>query len=145
VSLVFTNGPATSTGRPISPSPPPSCEPTATGVQYHQHACMLHIHQVPWLQPSPDDVDPMRSKMEIATRKASLPVSVSSRPSPPFRTQPSSYPPENKQAENSKHPPYPSSPLARLRRLRAIVTLFYFCTHVRTRWLFAWSLLPGPL
>jgi hypothetical protein len=142
---VFTNGPAASIDRLISPSPPPPCKPTATGVQYHRRTCMLHIHQVLWLQLSLDDVDPKRSKMEIATQKAPLPVSASSRSSPPFRTQPSSYPPKNRQAENSKHPPYPSSPLARLRRLGAIVTLFYFCTHVCTQWLFARSLLPGPL
>jgi hypothetical protein len=43
-------------------------------------------------------------------QKASLPVSVSSGPSSPFQTQPSCHSPENKQAENSKHPPYPSSP-----------------------------------
>ncbi|KAH9996620.1 hypothetical protein BJV77DRAFT_987930 [Russula vinacea] len=63
------------------------------------------------LSPVPDDVDPKRSKVEISARKVSPPANTSSRPSPnPFRTQPSSRSPENRQGENSKHPSYPSSP-----------------------------------
>jgi glucose repression mediator protein len=112
----FTNGPTTSNMGRISPSPsmrsshrgsisstrsraspPPSSVGTTTAKRP--------------LSPVPDDIDPKRTKVDIPPHRVSPPATASSRPSPvPFRTQPSSHSPENRQTEKSKHPSYPSSP-----------------------------------
>ena len=111
----FSNGPAASTGRPISPSPSMRTNSHRGSISSTRSRASPPPSSVATtmkrpLSPGPDDIDPKRSKMEIPVRKVSPPVSASSRPSPPFRTQPSSRSPENRQAENSKHPSYPSSP-----------------------------------
>lgn len=62
------------------------------------------------LSPGPEEGDAKRSKMEAPKHRASS-ASPPSRPSPvPFRGQPSSRSPENRQIEKAKHPSYPSSP-----------------------------------
>ena len=111
----FTNGPAASAGRPISPSPSMRTNSHRGSISSTRSRASPPPSSVATtmkrpLSPVPDDVDPKRSKVEIPTRKVSPPASASCRPSPPFRTQPSSRSPENRQAENSKHPSYPSSP-----------------------------------
>jgi hypothetical protein len=110
----FPNGPSTSSGRPISPSPSmrshshrgsvsstrSRASPPSTGSTTMKRP----------LSPGPDEIDVKRTKVELPTRKASPPVPPSSARSPtPFRTQPSSHSPENRQGEK-KHPSYPSSP-----------------------------------
>jgi general transcriptional corepressor CYC8 len=112
----FANGPAPSTGGQ-SPPPSPSMRTTSHwGSILSTRSCaspppssVATTMKRP-LSPGADDVDPKRSKVEIPARKVSPPASASSRPSPPFRTQPSSRSPENRQVENSKHPSYPSTP-----------------------------------
>lgn len=112
----FTNGPAaaSSATRPISPSPSMrttshrgSISSTRSRASPPPSSVATSMKRP--LSPVPDDIDPKRSKVDISARK-SPPATTSSRPSPPFRTQPSSHSPENRQAENSKHPSYPSSP-----------------------------------
>jgi hypothetical protein len=110
----FTNGSAASTGRPISPSPSMRTTSHRGSISSTRSRASPPPSSVATtmkrpLSPGTDDVDPKRSKVEIPARKVSPPASASSRPSPPFRTQPSSHSPENRQAENSKHPSYPSS------------------------------------
>lgn len=110
----FPNGPSTSSGRPISPSPSmrshshrgsvsstrSRASPPSTGSTSMKRP----------LSPGPDEIDIKRTKVELPARKASPPVPPSSARSPtPFRTQPSSHSPENRQGEK-KHPSYPSSP-----------------------------------
>ena len=110
----FPNGPSTSAGRPISPSP---------SMRSHSHrgsVSSTRSRATPPstgsttmkrpLSPGPDEIDAKRTKVELPTRKASPPAPPSSGRSPtPFRTQPSSHSPENRQGEK-KHPSYPSSP-----------------------------------
>ena len=110
----FPNGPSTSSGRPISPSP---------SMRSHSHRGSVsstrsrasppstgNTTMKRPLSPGPDEIDIKRTKVEMPARKASPPVPPSSARSPtPFRTQPSSHSPENRQGEK-KHPSYPSSP-----------------------------------
>jgi glucose repression mediator protein len=112
----FSNGPAASAVRPISPSPSMRTNSHRGSISSTRSRASPPPSSVATtmkrpLSPGPDDIDPKRSKVEIATRKVSPPATTSSRPSPnPFRAQPSSHSPENRQAESSKHPSYPSSP-----------------------------------
>jgi glucose repression mediator protein len=110
----FSNGPSTNAGRPISPSPSmrshshrgsvsstrSRASPPSTGSTTMKRP----------LSPVPDEIDVKRTKVEMPTRKPSPPAPPPSGRSPtPFRTQPSSHSPENRQADK-KHPSYPSSP-----------------------------------
>ncbi|KAI0307532.1 hypothetical protein B0F90DRAFT_1807017 [Multifurca ochricompacta] len=111
----FLNGPSTSAGRPISPSPSMrshshrgSVSSTRSRASPPPNSGSTSMKRP--LSPGPDDVDSKRTKVDIPTRKASSPGPSSSRPSPiPLRNQPS-HSPENRQAEKSKHSSYPSSP-----------------------------------
>jgi hypothetical protein len=112
----FANGPIVSAVRPISPSPSMRSNSHRGSISSTRSRASPPPSSVATtmkrpLSPGPDDIDPKRTKVEIPVRKGSPPASTSSRPSPvPFRTQPSSRSPENRQAEKSKHPSYPSSP-----------------------------------
>jgi glucose repression mediator protein len=112
----FANGPATSNIRPISPSPSMRSKSHRGSISSTRSRASPPPSSVGTtakrpLSPVPDDIDPKRTKVDIPTHRGSPPATASSRPSPvPFRTQPSSHSPENRQTEKSKHPSYPSSP-----------------------------------
>ncbi len=112
----FTNGPATSTMRQISPSPSMRSNShrgsiSSTRSRASPPPSSVGTSSKRPLSPGPDDIEPKRTKVDIPVHRVSPPATASSRPSPvPFRTQPSSHSPENRQAEKSKHPSYPSSP-----------------------------------
>jgi hypothetical protein len=111
----FSNGPASSTIRPVSPSPSMRSNShrgsiSSTRSRASPPPSSVGTAKRP-LSPGPDDIDPKRTKVDIPAHRVSPPATTSSRPSPaPFRTQPSSHSPENRQGEKSKHPSYPPSP-----------------------------------